>query len=598
MFMGTPRTNTKQPTGTSGHLLLLACSATKRSGRSPALQLYDGVNYRVLRKELTASGWPPGLIIKILSAKYGLIDATTIVDTYDQRMDSASALRMKETVMSSLRRLGHFDSVFVNLGVDYLVAVGDIKQIFRNATLARGGIGTKMAEMKQWLRKLPRYTAPFPRQRPKRQSYLYFFPDWDDFVYEPFIGEHTRNARVSGTVRKRYAHEVFGRQTPYDGLLVSLAQLSMGKGALSRLDDANVEVRDLRKQMRVPNRLLMFGDCGAFSYAHQPKPPFTPERAAELYARFGFDAGASVDHIPLPEIVEIKPNGTAVKRVLTEAERRQRVRLTVTNADRFLHVHTEHNYGFVPVGVIQGTSTASYVECVNQYLDMGYRHLALGGLVPRTDGDILDICCAARRAIQDRTRGEERNVWIHLFGILRPKLQSSFRALGVSSFDSASYLRKAWLRSDQNYLSADGRRWYSTIRIPISASSPMQDAAAAAAIPMARLVAMERRCLVAVDNFDNTASTMREVLESVNDYGPLLQRRGEDNHFIEKHTALLRDRPWTKCRCPFCRSAGINVVVFRGASRNKRRGLHNTWVFYHKVLHGTCIPRQSSEDSE
>lgn len=596
--MGTTRTNSRRTAAPSGHLLLLACSATKRCDRSPAIQLYDGVNYRVIRKALATSGWPPGLVIKIISAKYGLIDATTVIDTYDQRLDSASALRLKPTVTQSLHGLGHFASVFINLGVDYLAAVGDILKTFPNATMASGGIGSKMAEMKQWLRKLPRHTAPFPRCRPNRQSYLYFFPDWDDFVYEPFVGEQTRDDRVSGTVRKRYAHEVFGRQTPYDGLLVSLAQLTTGKGALSRLDDANVAVRDLRKQMRVPNRLLMFGDCGAFSYANQPKPPFTPERAAELYARFGFDAGASVDHIPLPEIVEIKPNGRMVKRVLSEAERRQRVQLTVANADRFLRAHAEKGYSFVPVGVIQGTSPESYVRCVNQYLDMGYRHLALGGLVPRTDADILDICCAARRAVQNRTRGEEQNVWIHLFGILRPKLQSAFRALGVSSFDSASYLRKAWLRSDQNYLSADGTRWYSTIRIPISASPPMQEAAAAAAISPRRLAAMERRCLLAVDNFDNTASTMREVLESVNEYGPLLQRRGEDNHFIEKHTALLRDRPWTKCRCPFCRSAGINVVVFRGASRNKRRGLHNTWVFYHKVLHGTCIPRQSSEDGE
>jgi hypothetical protein len=26
--------------------------------------------------------------------------------------------------------------------------------------------------------------------------------------------------------------------------------------------------------------------------------------------------------------------------------------------------------------------------------------------------------------------------------------------------------------------------------------------------------------------------------------------------------------------------------VFRGTGRNKRRGFHNTWVLYHKILHG------------
>ena len=42
-----------------------------------------------------------------------------------------------------------------------------------------------------------------------------------------------------------------------------------------------------------------------------------------------------------------------------------------------------------------------------------------------------------------------------------------FKALGINSFDSASYFRKAWLRSSQNYLGSDGR-WYAAIRVPPS----------------------------------------------------------------------------------------------------------------------------------
>ena len=29
--------------------------------------------------------------------------------------------------------------------------------------------------------------------------------------------------------------------------------------------------------------VLLFGDCGAFSYAFEEKPPFSPEQAARLY---------------------------------------------------------------------------------------------------------------------------------------------------------------------------------------------------------------------------------------------------------------------------------------------------------------------------
>ena len=33
----------------------------------------------------------------------------------------------------------------------------------------------------------------------------------------------------------------------------------------------------------------------------------------------------------------------------------------------------------------------------------------------------------------------------------------------------------------------------------------------------------------------------------------------------------LGDRPWRRCPCAICRKAGIHVVLFRGAERNRRR---------------------------
>ena len=259
----------------------------------------------------------------------------------------------------------------------------------------------------------------------------------------------------------------------------------------------------------------------------------------------------------------------------------------------FLAACRRHRYKFLPIGVIQGLDTKSYVRYVHKYIDMGYQHIALGGLVPKPDSEILEICCAVRDAIQTRTRTEKENVWLHLFGILRPKIQSSFQLLGVSSFDSASYLRKAWLRSDQNYLAGDGSRWYSAIRVPISSSKRLREAAEEREISEEELRAMENRCLVALNNFDGSEETHQEVVDSVNLYGPLLERRGEDNHFFEKHDTVLNDRPWKKCRCAVCRKIGIDVVVFRGTGRNKRRGFHNTWVFYHKILHGHKAGAQS-----
>jgi hypothetical protein len=581
-----PRKNNLRSKRSAGYLLILGCSDRKTAlkGKLPALELYDGVNFRVLRAFLNQHGWPAGLTIKILSAKYGLIDATTLIETYDQRLDKRTAFEMNRKTLNELRRFGKASSVLVNLGQDYLPTIAGVDRLFHGKiAYAKGAIGLKMKRMKKWLLGLPRKTATLPG-RPAGRSYLYFFPDWDDYVNEPFVHETADDEAAYGA-KKKYAHQIFGAaNTPYDGILVSLAQIKTGKGALSRLNAQTAGRAELRKAMKAPKSLLLFGDCGAFSYASERQPPFSAEEAARLYHRFGFDVGASVDHIPLNEIVVKNEEGQLVRQILPEEERRQRMRLTTRNAEIFLATCRHHRYKFLPLGVIQGIDVGSYVKCVHYYIDMGYRHIALGGLVPKSDSEIVSICCAVRSAIQARTKSEKENVWLHLFGILRPKIQPLFRLLGVSSFDSASYLRKAWLRSDQNCLAPDGRGWYTAIRVPLSSSERLRESAEQEDITHDELREMETRCLNALTKFDGTKETHREVVESVNAYGPLLERRGEDNHFIEKHEALLTARPWEKCRCQVCRDMGIDVAVFRGAGRNKRRGFHNTWVLYHKIL--------------
>lgn len=560
-----------------GHLLILGCSAKKRKfpGCVPALEIYDGGNFQVLRKYFRENGWPPGLMVKIISAKYGMIDATKLIETYDRRLDKEAAKKLNPKVLHILKELKlPPKSVFINLGKNYLPATNRIDTLFSsdNIFYARGRNGEKMRDMKKWLHDLPNCTASISGYPSDERAYLYFFPDWDDYVYEPFDANETPEVRRPEN--RKYAHEIFGDETPYDGLLLSLAQLRKGPGLLKRL--VNQESPDLRKELRLPDKLLLFGDCGAFSYTADDKPPISPERAAEHYHKFGFDLGASVDHIPLP----------SQHRCYQE----NRMALTKENAETFLAHCKDKGYEFEPIGSIQGLNPKDYARFVREYVEMGYRHIALGGLVRRPDSEILEIVAAAREALQLQTRGESENVWVHLFGVLRPKLQSSFQVLGVSSFDSASYFRRAWMSSDKNYLTADAKtleeKWYGTIRVPISSSKAMRESAVLHSKSAEELQELERKCLSSIKDFDAEKISKQDVLENVAAYSPLLQRKSGDNHFKDKHEALLTDRPWAKCPCQVCKDAGVEIVVFRGANRNRRRGFHNTWVFYHKILHG------------
>ena len=55
------------------------------------------------------------------------------------------------------------------------------------------------------------------------------------------------------------------------------------------------------------------------------------------------------------------------------------------------------------------------------------------------------------------------------------------------------------------------------------------------------------------------------------------------NHLIYEYEEVLKDRPWDDCKCDVCQKLGIQVIIFRGAERNRRRGFHNVFVTYNKL---------------
>lgn len=146
----------------SRYLLIVACSQRKREdpGLLPAIDRYDGVNFRVLRKAKREGYWPHNLDVLILSAKYGLVQPDTPIDYYDLRMTRQGALALQRDASTDLdAHLAQTDyrQVFINMGRTYLVALAQSTQMRRQTQkicYATGGIGAKMADMKGWLQSL------------------------------------------------------------------------------------------------------------------------------------------------------------------------------------------------------------------------------------------------------------------------------------------------------------------------------------------------------------------------------------------------------------------------------------------------------------
>lgn len=279
-------------------------------------------------------------------------------------------------------------------------------------------------------------------QRPHRKKLRYFIPEWDDLVDPDYDFQTDTHSGGSGDWSNEvYAHQMYPEPN-YDGILMSRAVAEKSKKKKARINAMGVH-----RFLRVPREFPIMGDCGAFDYIMEEKPPYTTEDVLDYYTRLDFDYGVSVDHL----IVSA-----------TEHQKNFRYDLTIHNADDFLKQHRKADLNWEPIAAVQGWDAASYAKAAAQYVKMGYRYIALGGLVRSPSRSILEIIGAVREKVPP-------SVQIHLFGVARLDALRSFQEAGVQSVDSASYLRQAWMRINQSYASLNGP--YAALRIPEAGKS-------------------------------------------------------------------------------------------------------------------------------
>lgn len=558
-------------------LLVLGCSSrkTKTPGKTPALHRYDGPFFQDFRLRLRTHLWPDKLDVAVLSAEYGIIGALTEIADYDRRMTPQRALELAPSInQQTAQWTSNYDRIHLCLGKNYLAAL-PTNHLEKSCKIKffQGPIGLKRQQLGRFLRSIETEKRLSFERQPKGRV-AYFLPDWDDLIDSKFdfIAD-----KFSATKKERSDIHCARLMRPYkiaDGILVSLAQTREAKGPLKYvggLETRTMKPISLRSHYGLDLTQALFGDCGAFSYVNEKVPPISVDYAVSMYDLYNFDFGASVDHIPVPFI-----HIDGEKVALSERERRYRVRLTAKNADEFLVASNRRQAGFVPVGTVQGLSPKQFARNANLYVDMGYQRIALGGLVSLSDSAVFDIVSATMASLKQR----KKSIGVHLFGVFRPKLQARFRGLGVASFDSATYFRKAWLRSGQNYVTASGE-WYTAVRVPMTSDGRTRNTMMRAGHDLKKLEMLEANALNALHDYGQRKTSLRSVLSAVIAYDSKLERSSEDRTKVASlYERTLEDRPWEYCPCPICKKIGIDVLIFRGLNRNKRRGTHNTWHLY------------------
>ncbi len=413
----------------------------------------------------------------------------------------------------------------------------------------------------------------------------FFFPDSQDLVDPGFDFEKERWA--DNRVRQRddlYAHEIFKKRA-FDGLLVSKGIVD-GFGSASGRYTLGQRHRLLRNGVREFFRLdrpgyelPVMGDCGAFTYLKEKEPPYTVDQVIQFYVECRFDLGLSVDHV----ILEFQTKWDEDESLVPTAVR-ERQEITLHMAEKFLNRHRKSKPEFIAVGVAQGWSPGSYGQAVKSLQAMGYRYIALGGMVPLKTPEIL-----ASLAAVDRFR--RSSVKLHLLGVTRTESIPTFARHGVASFDSTSPLRQAFKDDKDNYYTLD--RAYTAIRIPQVEGNPtLQKLILSGVVNQGEARSLEKACLEIMLAFEAGKATVKQVLSRLLEYEALARPRNSASARRNGRTSdtnevayreVLEAAPWRQCPCEICRDLGHHVILFRGAERNRRRGFHNIFVFYRRL---------------
>lgn len=401
----------------------------------------------------------------------------------------------------------------------------------------------------------------------------FYLPDSQDLVDPSFDFETERRSATRTRQRDdQYAHELF-RERMLDGILVSKGIVDgLGGGGRYTIAQRHRLLRvGAREFFRIKDGpwgpISLMGDCGAFTYVKEPKPPFSVDEVAAFYLDCGFDQGVSVDHV----ILEYDESWDGSPRdVPTAVKGRQAITLEL--AREFYARHRAERMPFALLGVAQGWSPKSYASSVRDLQRIGYRYIALGGMVPLKTPEIVDVLCAVAAIRRHDTK-------LHLLGVTRTDSLQEFARLGVTSFDSTSPLRQAFKDASDNYYAMD--KEYTAIRIPQVEGNPsLERRISSGRASQDEALRLEARALSAMKRFAAGELAIKRVLDALQSYEDLYSPGSSHR---ESYEVTLQEKPWSRCRCDVCRELGHHVILFRGAERNRRRGLHNTWTFYRRV---------------
>ena len=411
--------------------------------------------------------------------------------------------------------------------------------------------------------------------------------EWPDYVgeYEPTIRE------VDGTDVEPFTAEDF--QGDIDSILARLARDSR---AVYREDDAKFryeltlrnaqEMYDLYQQREYPFRLMV---------AIQGWDPDSYAEAAADVLEIGYDY-LGIGGVAGSPIHDVRTIVKSVGKTVKTFEREHNTRI---DSHVFGFAKTD---GFETIGRSGMTSfdSASMLRSAwtggqNYRLDHGERYDAIRVRYPSSSDDL-------ESAIETSLRGRETLIALRAYDTgdsIHDALESWHQLAGEVLPAAERYLREH--RHDEQFDHRLLREVESAFREDFEYGRELQ--ASFSDNLRGQLVKLLREddpdnpltfqkyehllntAATVFEHIPQATSTLRDadVVDTYDRIWTIVQEYatwvGEDD-LLDEYRETLLERPWETCDCPICDEHGIDVCIFRGNDRNRRRGFHNTRRFY------------------
>ena len=410
----------------------------------------------------------------------------------------------------------------------------------------------------------------------------FFFPDSQDQIDPSFDFE--RESSSPDRVRQRddrYAHEVIS-PAPYTGMLLSKALVD-GPGQQVHVRAAAPPLPPRRPRV-LPTRRRdgpSPRDAGRLRRLH-----LRPRGGAAVLGRRGHRLLRGVRlrlrHLGRPRHPRLHPRRHRRRRAAARSAARvgrpagadARVRGGVPAPSP-----RERSADFEPLGVAQGWSPTSYAHAVQVLQQIGYRlHRA------RRDGAAEDGGDPGLPGGDRRTSASPRRDF-HLLGVTRTELVNEFEPLRRHELRQHLAVPAGVQGRPRQLLRASSASTSRSGCRRSTATTGSSDASSPASSIRTRAARLEQACLRRARRLRPRRMRRRGGTRRARRLRRLPRRAATDRASTERDARS--DGRGSPARARSAQDVGIQVVIFRGTERNKRRGFHNLYVFNHRLHRGT-----------